>query len=51
MSKTVEENKHRSYKIFTEKKVLEMQTSKKGDGNISDAVYVKLVKQISEIRD
>ena len=28
-----------------------MQTSKKGDGNISDAVYLKLVKQISEIRD
>ena len=51
MSKTVEENKQRSNKIFGEKKLLEMQTSKKGDGNISDAVYVKLVKQISDIRD
>ena len=51
MSKAVEENKHRSNKIFTEKKVLEMQTSKKGDGNISDAAYQKLTKQISEIRD
>ena len=28
-----------------------MQTSKRGDGNISDAVYLKLVKQISDIRD
>ena len=40
LSKTVEENKHRSNKIFNEKKVLEMQTSKKGDGNISDTVYI-----------
>ena len=51
MSKTVEENKLRSSKIKAEKNLLEMQTSKKGDGNISDAVYLKLVKQISEIRD
>ena len=51
LAKTVEENKQRSSKIIMEKKMLEMQTNKKGDGNISAPVYQKLVKQISEIRD
>ena len=50
MSVTVEENKFRSNKIYNEKKMLEMQTRKRGDGNISDAVYQQLVKQISDLR-
>ena len=39
LANTVEENKKRSSKIILEKKMLEMQTCKKGDGNISAPVY------------
>jgi len=50
LKNSVEENKMRSEKIFSEKNTLEMQTSKGSENLMNEKTYRKITAKISQIR-